>query len=140
MDARLTTVSEDFGVIAACAFECIRQDGEAVESPILVNRAGQLDHFGRQPAGIGGDRPEGVAENVTQQFDLNCSFHSLCFSECLGPCYRRGDRNRLGGECPYPLRNLVSKLKRRGGVHEADKATDRFVNVEPAGIFQCPGV
>jgi hypothetical protein len=63
----VAAVGEDVRVVAAGVFEGIGQDRHAVEGTVVVDAASERDDGGREPGGIDGDGPEGIAEDVAEQ-------------------------------------------------------------------------
>src|SRR5436189_3389499 len=74
MAPNLTAVVQNIAVMAASLFECVRQDGQTVESTVVVD--GQCEGYdvGRSPSEVEAYRTEGVAENVPQQSRLLLPF------------------------------------------------------------------
>jgi hypothetical protein len=66
----LSAVVEDFRVMATGFFEGIDQLRHTVEGSAHVDDTGQIHHAGGHPSRIGGDRPEGVAKDVTKKCSL----------------------------------------------------------------------
>ena len=67
---RHPAVEQDICVRAAGFFEGVREDRQAVEGAILVDRGGNGLDGRREPCGIGGDGSEGIAENVAEEIGL----------------------------------------------------------------------
>jgi hypothetical protein len=71
---RLAAVEQDIRVRAAGFFEGIREDRQPVEDAILVDRGGDGLHGRRNPSGICGDGPEGIAEKPVPNSPV-CDYH-----------------------------------------------------------------
>jgi hypothetical protein len=68
---RLAAEGQDVRVVATSFLQSVGQVGQAVEGPLVVDRAGQFDHAGYQPTGIDSNGPDGVsspADNPAKLF------------------------------------------------------------------------
>jgi hypothetical protein len=83
MLARRAAVGQHVGVVTPSFVKGIGQLRHPVEGSVVLDRAGQSRHSGRQPSGIDSHRAEGVAENITEDAALVC----LCFSPLALPVH-----------------------------------------------------
>src|SRR5262245_33122415 len=67
MLARLAAVIEEVTVLAACLFQSIGKDWQALESPLLVDALSKSAHSGSDPGRINSQRTERVAYYFSHQ-------------------------------------------------------------------------
>jgi hypothetical protein len=66
-------MTENVGILAPGLFQGVGQDGEAVESSVVINGLGQFDDRAvvpGQPRAIRGNGTEGIADKITKQVCL----------------------------------------------------------------------
>jgi hypothetical protein len=77
MLSRLAAVAQDVGVGAAGFFQSVSEDGQAVESSVVVDRLGESSNSGSEPSGIEGDGLEWIAEEFPKNVALGMAFISM---------------------------------------------------------------